>query len=65
MESLSRYHLGQHENGTWHVIDAKTDGPAEIQVDGQFYLLWGMAKVEAENWSLLLNQLERRRRKPT
>lgn len=57
MESLSRFHLGQDENGAWHVVDAKRGGPAEIQVDGKFYLLWGISKVEAENWSLLLNQI--------
>jgi hypothetical protein len=57
MESLSRFHLGQHQNGTWHVIDAKTEGPAEIHVSEKLYLLWEMPKSEAENWSLLLNQL--------
>lgn len=57
MESLSRFHLGQDDNGAWHVVDAKRGGPAEIQIDGKFYLLWGMSKVEAENWSLLLNQI--------
>jgi hypothetical protein len=60
MESISRFHLGQHQNGTWHVIDVKTEGPAEIQVGEKLYLLWGMPKSEAENWSLLLNQLARR-----
>jgi hypothetical protein len=61
MESLSRFHLGRHENGTWHVMDAKTGGPAELQIEGKFYLLWGMPKDEAENWSLLLNQIVARR----
>jgi len=62
MESLSRYRLSQDGNGTWHVIDAKTNGPVEIQVDGKLCLLWEMAKVDAETWSILLNQFTRPRR---
>ncbi|HEV7245672.1 MAG TPA: hypothetical protein VGN93_01630 [Shinella sp.] len=42
-------------------MDAKTGGPAELQIEGKFYLLWGMPKDEAENWSLLLNQIVARR----
>ncbi len=61
MESLSRYHLDQDENGTWHVVDARTKGPVEIQVDGKLCLLWEMAKADAETWSILLNQFARRR----
>lgn len=56
MDSLSRYHLSQHEDGTWHVIDAGTDGPAEIEYEGRFLLLWKLPRSEAEQLSLWLNE---------
>lgn len=55
MKSISPYHLSQHENGTWHVIDAATGGPAEIAINGRFYVLWKLPRDEAEDWSRLLN----------
>jgi len=57
MESLSRFHLSQHEDGTWHVIDAKTGGPAEVQVEGDSFLLYRLPREEAEQWSLRLNRM--------
>lgn len=57
MESISRYHLSQHEDGSWHVIDAKTGGPAEIEFEGQFVLLWKMPRQQAEAWSNKLNAM--------
>jgi hypothetical protein len=57
MKSISRFHLGHHENGTWHVIDAKTGGPVEVTVDGKFYLLQKLPKEEADAWSMKLNNL--------
>jgi len=61
MESLSQYHLAQHEDGTWHVIDADTGGPAEIGVNGQSYLLWNLPRQEVEAWSPALNGFQARR----
>lgn len=55
MESISRYHLAQHECGLWHVIDAKTGGPAEVKVGEKFFALWKLPRDQAEQWSLLLN----------
>lgn len=57
MDILSRYHLAQHEEGSWHVIDARTGGPAEIEVDGKFFVFWKLPKEEAERWSVFLNQI--------
>lgn len=57
MESLSRYRLGRHEDGSWHVIDAKTGGPAEVQIEGRFYVLYRLSEEDAKSWSLLLNGL--------
>ncbi|MEI3807601.1 hypothetical protein V6R85_24065 [Agrobacterium sp. CCNWLW32] len=57
MESISRYHLSQHEDGSWHVIDARTGGPAEIEVEGEFYVLWKLPRHEAEQWAVKLNQI--------
>ena len=48
MKSVSRYHLSQHEDGSWHVIDARTGGPAEIEFDGRFMLLWKLTREQAE-----------------
>lgn len=59
MDSISRYRLGRHEEGSWHVIDAKTGGPAEIQVSGKFYLLWKLTEDDAKRWSELLNEMDR------
>lgn len=59
MESISRYHLSQHEDGSWHVIDATTGGPAEIEYEGKFYVLWKLPRSEAEQWSIILNQMPR------
>ncbi|PTV70214.1 hypothetical protein [Agrobacterium pusense] len=56
MDSLSRFHLGQHEDGTWHVIDARTGGPAEIEHEGRFILLWRLPRSDAEQLSLWLNE---------
>lgn len=56
MDSLSRYHLSQHEDGSWHVIDAETGGPAEIEYDGRFVLLWKLPRPQAEAWSIRLNE---------
>lgn len=57
VESISPYHLAQHEDGTWHVIDAVTGGPAEISAHGRIYMLWKLPREEAEAWSRLLNGL--------
>lgn len=59
MKSVSRYHLSQHEDGSWHVIDARTGGPAEIEFDGRFMLLWKLTREQAEAWSLKLNAMDR------
>ncbi|TBY66235.1 hypothetical protein E0H51_34050 [Rhizobium leguminosarum bv. viciae] len=48
MESLSRFHLSQHEEGTWHVIDVRTGGPAEIEHEELFMLLWELPRSDAE-----------------
>lgn len=56
MDSISPFHLAQHEDGLWHVIDAGTGGPVEVEVDGSFYVLWKLPRDEAEKWSQLLNQ---------
>lgn len=61
MDSISRYRLGRHEDGLWHVIDAKTGGPAEVQIGGKFYILWKLPEEEAKKWSELLNGLDRKR----
>ncbi len=55
MDSLSRYHLAPHEDGSWHVIDARTGGPAEIKVNGIYFVFWKLPKEEAERWSVFLN----------
>lgn len=39
------------------MIDARTAGPAEIEVDGRFFVFWKLPKEEAERWSRLLNQI--------
>lgn len=59
MDSLSRFHLSQHENGSWHVIDAETGGPAEVEYEGRFMLLWKLPKPQAEAWSIRLNEMTR------
>ena len=59
MESISRYHLRCHEDGSWHVIDAGTGGPTEVEYEGRFYTLWKLSKEEAEQWSVLLNARDR------
>ncbi len=56
MDSLSRFHLSQHEDGTWHVIDVRTGGPAEIEYGGKFILLWKLPRSEAEQLSSWLNK---------
>lgn len=56
MDSISKYRLGMHEDGTWHVIDTATGGPAEIEIDGLYKLLYRMPKEEAEEWSKMLNE---------
>ncbi|KKC34844.1 hypothetical protein [Devosia psychrophila] len=55
MDSISRYHLSAHEAGLWNVIDTTTGGPAEVEVDGKFMLLYKLPREEAEGWSRTLN----------
>lgn len=55
MDSISRYHLSVREDGLWNVIDSKTGGPAELEIDGVVRLLFRLPKEEAEEWSSLLN----------
>jgi hypothetical protein len=56
MNSLSRYHPSQHENGLWHVVDAVTGASALVQFGGRFFLLWKLEMREAETWSIWLNK---------
>ena len=56
MDSLTRYHLSPHEEGTWNVIDATTGGPAEVLVEGYCSLLYRLPRETAEGWSLSLNR---------
>jgi hypothetical protein len=55
MDSITRYYLGKHECGLWHVIDSETGVPVEVEADGVHYLLWRLPRKEAEQWSLMLN----------
>lgn len=65
MDSIAPYHLSRHEDGTWHVIDAETGGPAEIDLNGEYFLLWKMPRKEAEEWSRLLNEKAKAARRTT
>lgn len=56
MESLSKYHMSVRDDGRWNVINRETGGPAEVEIDGAFRLLFGLPKEEAEAWSKLLNE---------
>lgn len=56
MESLSKYHISVRDDGRWNVINRDTGGPAEVEIDGMFRLLFGLPKEEAEAWSKLLNE---------
>lgn len=60
MSDDSRYRLGQHEDGSWHVIDARTGGPVEIEVDGRFVLLWKLSLPQAQAWVRQLNEKTRK-----
>lgn len=48
MDSISCYHLLRHEDGSYNVIDARTGGPAEVEVEGTFFVLWKLTKEDAE-----------------
>jgi hypothetical protein len=57
MDSLTRYHLATHQDGTWHVIDMMTGEPADTQMqDGSWRRLYRLARWEAELWSTSLNK---------
>jgi hypothetical protein len=60
MSDLSRYSLSQHEDGSWHVIDARTGGPAEVEVEGRFMLLWKLSLPQAQAWARRLNEKARK-----
>lgn len=56
MDSISRYHISVREDGLWNVIDTKSGGPVELEVQGMFWLLYGLPKEAAEEWSKRLNE---------
>lgn len=56
MDSISKYHLSVREDGLWNVIDKATGGPAELEIDGVYRLLFRLTKEEAEEWSKRLNE---------
>lgn len=56
MDSITPFYLGRHEDGSWHVIKRDTGGPAEVQVDGIYRLLYRLPKADAEEWSKRLNE---------
>lgn len=60
IESLVRYRLSRHADGSWHVLDQESGGPVEIIVGGSVYYLWKLPQDEAEQWSILLNGLVKR-----
>jgi hypothetical protein len=57
MDSLTRYHLSPHEEGTWNVIDATTGGPAEVRLEDGLRVLYKLPRWEAEEWSKKLNKI--------
>ena len=60
MDSISRYHLSKHENGTWNVVERSTGGPVEVWDRTHYRLLCKLPKGEAEGWSRLLNDRSQR-----
>ena len=56
MDSISRYHLSLREDGEWNVIDSKTGRPAELRVNDDWFILYGLPKEVAELWPKRLNK---------
>ena len=50
MTKSSRYHLSQHEEGSWNVIDEATGRPVEVFEDDVLTLLYRLPKNAAEEW---------------
>ncbi|PSJ56616.1 hypothetical protein [Pseudaminobacter soli (ex Li et al. 2025)] len=59
MDSISRYHITVTEDGLWNVLDSSTGGPVELNLDGNFVLLYRLPEGDAKALSKWLNGLDR------
>lgn len=55
MDSISRYHISPHDDGSWRVIDTTSGEPAEVLAEGSWTTLYKLSRVQAEWWSTVLN----------